>query len=449
MARILFGSIPLWGHISPTIAVAQKLMNMGHIVAYASHPDMNNDMKKANISLIDTFRWQDLMIYLNKIAYLGKMRFFWKLFVERKFFRSYFVLVDGLEQGINDFLKVIDEWKPDVCVFDVFFHPGMIAAEIRHIPFASSCASTFTLPSKDLLPYSFGFPSYKKKMTWEEKLKNNFWQDYCNRNKKFVNKIRKKHNLEPTQCRFFDSYSPYLYLAYTTSAFEFERSDLLPQVYFIGPSVSKMTGNTSVDFPWDWIDDKPIVYLTMGTIFPSKKIIDMVIKASADAPWKLIVSVGKNLNITENWPVIPKNVLIRNWVYHPELFKKTNLIVCHGGSNTVEEALMSGLPILSIPQQFDHFETAQRVVEAGAGLRIDPSKVTVTGIRSAISELLKEASYRENSRKVGADFSKCDGPASAATLILKLADKKCPLFRPKGIKPTLYKTDIDHVMQML
>jgi len=133
MARILFGSIPLWGHISPTIAIAQKLMEMGHTVSYACHPEVNDKILASDIAVIDTFRWQDLLVSLNKIRHLDNMRFFWRLFIKRILEKIEYLFLDNLEQGVNNFLKVIDEWMPDVCVFDIFFHPGFIAAEIRQM----------------------------------------------------------------------------------------------------------------------------------------------------------------------------------------------------------------------------------------------------------------------------------------------------------------------------
>jgi len=40
MGRIVFGMYPAWGHIAPTVAIAQELVSRGHDVVYATHRAM-------------------------------------------------------------------------------------------------------------------------------------------------------------------------------------------------------------------------------------------------------------------------------------------------------------------------------------------------------------------------------------------------------------------------
>lgn len=447
MSRILFGSVPLWGHTNPTIAIAQKLMDMGHTVGYACHPEVKNAFEKANISLLDNFQWGEAIVYVNKI--LAKKKYTWQLALkkEKKISPLLFHLYK-LEEGVKDFLRILNEWRPDVCIFDILFFPGIIAAEILNIPYASSCPLVLPLPSNDLLPFGLGFPSYQKRMDWKKLIMAKLLDFHTRKNINYINKVRQQYNLAPTK-HFFDARSPYLYFAYTTDALEFKRSDLLPQVYFIGPSISDRRGDIDVEFPWQWLEgDKPIVYFSMGTIFSDKKVINKVIKASKNAPWKLVVSIGNNLKLTD-WPDIPENVLLKNYVPQPELLRRVDVAVSHGGNGTMAEALSVGVPLVVIPQLLDHFDAAQRVVEVGAGLRLDPLQATVKNINLAIAQVLSEPSYRQNAARIAQDYSKCDAAGTAAALILKLAEKRLPLLRPEGLSPTIYANDIHRVLNIL
>jgi UDP:flavonoid glycosyltransferase YjiC (YdhE family) len=66
VACILFGIIPAWGHINPTIAIAQQLQEKGHTVAYACHPEMAPALERAGLDLLGTFRWGDRMVEIQK-----------------------------------------------------------------------------------------------------------------------------------------------------------------------------------------------------------------------------------------------------------------------------------------------------------------------------------------------------------------------------------------------
>ena len=82
-----------------------------------------------------------------------------------------------------------------------------------------------------------------------------------------VNYLRWTLGLPPLQRGLFDMLSPYLYLHGSTRAFEYPRSDLPPQVHFIGPLLSAPT----LDFapPLWWEDSRsghPVVHVTQGTV---------------------------------------------------------------------------------------------------------------------------------------------------------------------------------------
>ena len=74
--------------------------------------------------------------------------------------------------------------------------------------------------------------------------------------------------------------------------------------------------------------------------------------------------------------------------------------------------------------QWDRPENAQRVVEAGAGLRIAPDKCTPDTLRAAVERVLWEPSFRENARRMARDFAGYGGPRRAAELLEALVAAK-------------------------
>jgi UDP:flavonoid glycosyltransferase YjiC (YdhE family) len=83
-------------------------------------------------------------------------------------------------------------------------------------------------------------------------------------------------------------------------------------------------------------------------------------------------------------------------------------------------ALRAGVPLVVVPNEWDRPENAQRVVEAGAGLRIAPDKCTPERLRAAVNRVLSEPSFRKNAQRLATAFSSCGGPERAAKLLERL-----------------------------
>ncbi|ASZ14448.1 glycosyltransferase [Chitinophaga pendula] len=448
MSRILFGSVPFWAHINPTIAIAQQLKAFGHDVAYTCHPEMKDAFDKASIPYLDNFSWGDALVYVNKNMYANPKTWVKDCKREMKLDKMYKMFVHRLDEATEQYRKVLLEWKPDVCVFDMLFFPGVIAAESLNIPYVTSCPAAMPVLSKDTLPPGHGFPSYQKRPNLRMYLILKLINHYVKKVVACINHTRATYGLSP-QTTYMDTPSPYLYLCYTTESFEHKRSDLLPQLYYIGPSISKELVGANNDFPWEWLEgDTPVVYFTMGTVFLSKKVIKQAIEASKGAPWKMVITITHHLSI-DDFADVPENVLVKNFVPQVALLEKVDLVVSVGGMGTVGQTLHAGIPMLVIPRASDQFDVAQMAVETKSGLRLNPGQVSTNSLRKAIRELLSNPVYKQNALRLADDFRKCDAPLTAARMIEKLADNRKPLLRPNTVSPTVYSEDLGKLLDIV
>ncbi|UCJ07895.1 hypothetical protein KTO58_01575 [Chitinophaga pendula] len=446
MSRILFGSIPFWAHINPTIGIAVKLMERGNQVAYTCHRSMETAITQAGLPYLPHCQWNEALVFVH--SHIATHPDTWAKLLKKQFgIGQGDIYLVSLEKAVKECLAIMDEWQPDSCVFDMMFFPGIMAAEIRKIPYATSCPTPMPLPSKDTLPVGFGFPANQKK-TFIVKLAMFLVNAHIKKVLKKLNAIRAGFGLPPRQ-QYMNAASPYLYLCYTTSAFERDRSDLPAQVYYIGPSVSKKLIGTSEDFPWKWLaGETPVVFFTMGTVFLHKEVIRQAIAASKDAPWKMVVAISHHLSV-DDFTDVPENVLIRNFVPQVALLEKVDLVVSVGGLGSVGQTLHAGVPMLVMPRAGDQFDVAQLAVETQSGRRLDPRQVTAGSIREAIKELLDNPVYKQNALRLATDFRKCDAPLTAARMIEQLAIKRKILLRPKSVGPTVYSKDIDRLLDIV
>ena len=64
-----------------------------------------------------------------------------------------------------------------------------------------------------------------------------------------------------------------------------------------------------------------------------------------------------------------------------------DVMITHGGNNTVGEAFTYGVPTIVLPLFWDQYDNAQRIDECGFGVRLSTYKFTDDELHSAIDRL--------------------------------------------------------------
>jgi UDP:flavonoid glycosyltransferase YjiC (YdhE family) len=64
-----------------------------------------------------------------------------------------------------------------------------------------------------------------------------------------------------------------------------------------------------------------------------------------------------------------------------------DVMITHGGNNTVGEAFTFGVPTIVLPLFWDQYDNAQRIDECGYGIRLSTYEFTDDELHSAIERL--------------------------------------------------------------
>jgi MGT family glycosyltransferase len=215
-----------------------------------------------------------------------------------------------------------------------------------------------------------------------------------------------------------------LYLVPTTREFDYERQDLPPSVHYVGPCFwDKPTDEPPPAWLTQLSADVPVVHVTEGTIHWEEPILlRAAYRAFVNRPVELVMTTGAHRNPAELdlGPPAP-NVRVERYVPHSDLLPKTAVVVTSGGAGTLMKALRAGVPLVVVPDGWDQPDQAQRVVEAGAGLRLDRDRCTPERLRAAVERVVNEPSFRENAQRLAAGFARYRGPDRAAELLEGLA----------------------------
>jgi MGT family glycosyltransferase len=286
----------------------------------------------------------------------------------------------------------VDEFRPDVMVVDQHALAGALVARQRELPWATSATTSAELTDE--------FAAIPRLGAWVRQCIDDFQLDF--------------DVPEPIDLRFSDQ----MVLAFTTEALV-GPLDAFPGHYiFVGPSIGARA--SKIAFPWDWLDPaRRHVLVSLGTVNPAagRRFLATTVEAVAPLADHLqVILVAPHSMIDPP----PDHVLVREFVPQLDLLPFLDAVVCHGGHNTVCEALAHGLPLVVAPIRDDQPVIARQVTDAGAGLRVHFGRVGPAELRDAVTTLLDDASYRVAAQRVQASFATAGGACTAADYLEKL-----------------------------
>ena len=385
MARFLFAVPPLTGHVNPTVSVGGVLAERGHEVAWVGHPTKVGPLLPEGAHLIPLDDRLPPGMLAERRAKADSVR---GLAAFKFLFEEFLVpLARAMEPQVS---RAITDYRPDLVIVDHQVFGGAFAARKAQLPWAS-----FVTTSASVTNALHELPKVQQWM--HEQLAA----------------LEQESGLQPMPN---PERSPYLVTVFSTGALVGDVRDFEPHYAFVGPSIVQ---RPPVPFPWQELDpNKSKVLVSLGTVNVSrgKRFFGAVCEALADSDLQVILVAGQDAV-----PDPPANVIRRNYVPQLDLLPHMDVVISHGGHNTVCESLANGLPLLVTPIKDDQPVVARQVVEAGAGLRLRFRRAGAKEIRACIDRLLNEPHFGEAAKHIGDSFRAAGGAERASTQLEELA----------------------------
>ncbi|MGF1618472.1 MAG: glycosyltransferase [Acidimicrobiia bacterium] len=169
---------------------------------------------------------------------------------------------------------------------------------------------------------------------------------------------------------------------------------------------------------------KPRIYVSLGSFFSARSdLLHKIVTAFRDESVELVLASGVT-PIADLGP-IPSDWVVAPAFPQPPVLEYCDLVVTHGGNNTVTEALTAGVPLLIGPLSTDQFAGAADIEDFGFGSVFDPNRDTAATVANLTHHVLGgETPMRAEA--LGEWLRSNSGPEIAADLIEGLAGRKTP-----------------------
>ncbi len=321
-------------------------------------------------------------------------------------------LVDGARYVDERLAEIFAEVKPDVIVEDnVVGFPAVLASGIPWVRIVS--CNPLELKDPALPPTFSGYPT-DDRSDWEE-----FRRRYRELHEPLQREFREfcvARGAPPLPEGEFIHESPFLNLYLYPADADYERSRRLGPTWIrLGSCVRRadlVPGH--VRGP-----GRAVLYLSLGSLGSADvRLMQKLIDTLGGTDHFVVVSMGPQ---HEELRLAP-NMTGEEFLPQPAILPLVDVVITHGGNNTVTESLHFGKPMVVLPLFWDQYDNAQRMHELGLGRRLDTYGHDPAELLAAIESLLEDPLLPERLSGIACRLQGDPGTARAADLIEKLVE---------------------------
>ena len=172
--------------------------------------------------------------------------------------------------------------------------------------------------------------------------------------------------------------------------------------------------------------DSGLVYLSLGSLGSADVgLMQRLVDVMGTTRHRVIVSKGP---LADQITLHP-NMTGEGFLPQPAILPQVDLVITHGGNNTVTEAFHHGKPMVVLPLFWDQVDNAQRVDETGFGVRLATYDFDDAELTSAVDRLLADTPLRARMAANAAALQAAPGTVKAAGLIEQVARTGQPVLR--------------------
>jgi MGT family glycosyltransferase len=318
-------------------------------------------------------------------------------------------LADGARYVDERLREIFDELQPDVIVEDNVVSFPALPASGRPWVRITSC-NPAELKDPDIAPTFSGYPAADRS-GWQE-----YWAEYRRAHADLhasFSEFCVERGAPPLPDLEFIHTSAHLNLYLYPPAIDYPRARSLDGTWHnLGASVRATDDAYEVQR-----GDGSLLYLSLGSLGSGDvELMRKLVDSLAGSRHRVIVSKGpQHEQIT-----LADNMAGAEFLPQTSILPQVDLVITHGGNNTVTEALHFGKPMVVLPLFWDQYDNAQRIDECGLGKRLDTYAHEPDELLGAVDDLLADRALAERLGTLSSELQASPGTVRAADLIEQL-----------------------------
>jgi MGT family glycosyltransferase len=420
VSTVLFMPESAYGPTNNCIGIGDVLRRRGHRVVFAAEASWKGRLEPLGFA-------EDLVDLAADTA-SGDAGQFWKDFVRDTApeFRKPTIeqlgtwirpvweeLISGARYCQAQLLAIIERTRPDVIVEDnVVCFPALVTAGVPFVRIVS--CNPLEIPDPGLPPAFSGYPSadharWRAFRAEYERVHRPVWAE-------FNDWVVAQGAPALPDLEFIHPGALNLYL-YPELADYRRTRPLGPSWHRLDSSVRQTDSEYALPSALAGAGG-PLIYFSLGSLGSADvELMRRVIGCLAATPYRFVVSMGPRHGEIE----LAANMTGAEFLPQASVLPGCDLVITHGGNNTITESLHFGKPLIVLPLFWDQYDNAQRVHELGLGIRLDTYRFTDAQLHGALARLLGDAALRGRLAGAAAAIQRRDGVRKAAGLIEQAA----------------------------
>lgn len=422
MGKVLIAAAPLAGHAGPMLIVAEFLRKQGHDVLFSSSDFFREKAEAHDLRFLPLAGNANYDYHQLGELIPGLRTFTSPIDLGNNYVKHMFG--DRIPDQYRGLRKIIDDENVELVITDVGYwgiFPLLLRNEPR--PPVISCGTTAPMwhdPAFSILTGPDETPEgLKRNLEHSREWKEGFAPADI-----YVNEVLQKLGAQvPGGFELTDTmYSlPDLFLQLGVEEFEFPMHNRRPNLRFVGPILPQSKG--MMEAP-SWLDNsKPVVFVTQGTLanFNFDQLVNPTLAGLADKDVQVVVTAGGG---SAEAIVAARNSIVEPYIPYELILPKTSVFVTNGGYNGVQQALSYGVPVVSAGTSEDKPQVCARVSWSGAGIDLKTGAPTAEQISHAVSQILRDPSYRDRAKQLGASIAKTNALKAIAEIVERTVSTK-------------------------
>lgn len=386
MAKFVFLSIPLRSHANPTFPIVRELIERGEEVTYYLTEPFKQAIEATGAKFCS---YESQIEQINKTATTSG-----------KLVGLPMYMLDEALFVIPQILDAIRAEQPDCIVYETMCLTGRLIAEILGVPAVNfRMVFAFSKRLSDIFRANAsqdpeGMQTFQAAMA----------------------KACAIYHVRPFHIGSIFTHEEALNIVTIPRAFQFDGESFGKNFCFVGSAIAPREEDK--DFPFEQLENQPVLYISHGTVFNNKPdFFNHCIAAFADTPWKVVMSIGNTVDRQKLAP-IPTNFIVRTYVPQLEILKYAKLCITHGSMTTIIEAFAQAVPLVVIPQSTsDVTVNAIRVDELGLGVMLSEKTLTAEALRTAVTRISNDPAFYARTLQMQQEIQEAGGYPRAASVL--------------------------------